>query len=565
MKVPRLTGRALTAARLAAEAPGSSAALREVMKRSLGIDRLASLPDAFRDDVPAEARPLQAAPPRRWEDAGLGAPPVRDWPRPSVAYAAAYRRGATTPLRVAERALSALEALAAERPCMNIAVATSREATLRDADASTARHAAGRPRGLLDGVPLLVKDEFDVEGLPTTLGSPCGPQPPAPRDAAVVARLRQAGAVFLCKTVLTEWGMSPIGNSVHQRMPHNPHHKERAAGGSSTGSAVGVALGLAPLAASGDGGGSIRAPAALNGVFGIKPTFGRVSRAGDGFKGSVAHAGPIASSTADLARFLDAVASEPDPDDDLTAWAPPPPPGGFGARLGAGVRGLRIGVDEAEWRDASTPVASVCWGALRALEREGATLVDVEIPLARHAASIGYLVIGPESLAAFQRAWREQRGLISEDLRVTFSLLSGVTALEQIDAARLRAGMRREVARALAGVDVLALPTTAITAPRYAQAEEGRAFLDPIALDGMCRFAFLGNLTGLPAGTAPVGVDAERLPIGLQILGDAWDEAAVLAVLAHLERSELASARRPPGAIDLLELLDPIESKERSR
>ncbi|WP_437600029.1 amidase [Sorangium sp. So ce590] len=552
MKVPRLTGRALTAARLAAEAPGSSVALRNVLKRTMGIDRLSSLPDAWRDEVPAQARPIQAAAPRSWDDAGLGALPLRDWPRTSLAYAAAYRRGATTPRRVAERALSEIDALAAQRPCMNIAVAAAREATLRDADAATARHAAGRARGPLDGVPFLVKDEFDVEGLPTTLGSRCGPLSPAPRDAAVVARLRQAGAVFLCKTVLTEWGMSPIGNSVHQRMPHNPHHSGRAAGGSSTGSAVGVALGLAPLAAGGDGGGSIRTPAALNGVFGIKPTFGRVSRAGDGFKGSVAHAGPIACSAADLALFLDTVASEPDPDDDLTAWAPPPPPGGFGALLGAGVRGLRIGVDEAEWRDASIPVASVCRGALRELEREGAVLVDVQIPIARYAAQIGYLVIGPESLAAHERAFREQRDLISEDLRVTFSVLSGVTAREQRDAARLRAGMRRDVARALAGVDVLALPTTAITAPRYLQAEEERAFLDPAALDGLCRFAFLANLTGLPAGTAPVGSDAERLPIGLQIVGDAWDEAAVLAVLAHLERSELAVAPRPPGGIDLL-------------
>ncbi|AUX28058.1 MULTISPECIES: amidase [Sorangium] len=552
MKVPRLTGRALTAARLAAEAPGSSAALRKVLKRALGIDRLSSLPDAWRDDIPAQARPIQAAAPRRWGDAALGALPRRDWPRTSLAYAAAYRHGAVDPRRVAERALSEIDALAAQRPCMNIAVAAAREAALRDAYAAAARHAAGRARGPLDGVPFLVKDEFDVEGLPTTLGSRCGPLEPAPRDAAVVARLRQAGAVLLCKTVLTEWGMSPLGNNVHQRMPHNPHHSERAAGGSSTGSAVGVALGLAPLAAGGDGGGSIRTPAALNGIFGLKPTFGRVSRAGDGFKGSVAHAGPIACSAADLALFLDAVASEPDPDDDLTAWAPPPPPGGFGALLGAGVRGLRIGVDEAEWRDASVPIASACRGALRALEREGAVLVDVQIPIARYAAQIGYLVIGPESLEAHQRAFREQRDLISEDLRVTFSVLSGVTARERRDAARLRAGMRREVARALAGVDVLALPTTAITAPRYQQAEEGRAFLDPAALEGVCRFAFLANLTGLPAGTAPVGIDAERLPIGLQIIGDAWDEAAVLAVLAHLERSELAVAPRPPGGIDLL-------------
>src|ERR1700679_2010541 len=127
--------------------------------------------------------------------------------------------------------------------------------------------------------------------------------------------------------------MSPIGGNVNAAMPHNAHDTSRAPGGSSSGSAVGVALGVAPLALGGDGGGSIRIPAALNGVFGIKPTLGRVSRAGDGFKGCVAHAGPLASSTADLVPFLDAAASSPDAADELTAWAPPAPEGGFGSLL----------------------------------------------------------------------------------------------------------------------------------------------------------------------------------------------------------------------------------------
>ena len=167
---------------------------------------------------------------------------------------------------MAERALQEVERLAGLRPSMNISIAQDRDATLRDADAASARWAAGAPAGPFDGVPFLVKDEFDVAGLPTSLGVRCQPQPLAERDATPVARLRAAGAVFVCKTVLTEWGMSPLGNNVQFAMPHNAHDTTRAAGGSSTGSAVGVALGVAPFATGGDGGGSIRIPAALNGI-----------------------------------------------------------------------------------------------------------------------------------------------------------------------------------------------------------------------------------------------------------------------------------------------------------
>jgi Asp-tRNA(Asn)/Glu-tRNA(Gln) amidotransferase A subunit family amidase len=553
MKPPRLSGAALTAARIAAETPGTDVAIREIMKRGLGLEQLATLPEAWRDELPLDARPLQAGEARRWGNAGLGALPVRAWPRPTAAYAAAFREGRSTPLKVAERALRALDALAERRPCMNIVVARDAESTRREADAATTRLAGSHAIGPLDGVPFLVKDEYDVRGLPTTLGSRCSPATPAAHDATAVARLRRGGAVFLAKTVLTEWGMSPIGGNVNQQMPHNAHHGDRAPGGSSTGSAVGVAMGLAPIATAGDGGGSIRIPAALNGVFGIKPTFGRVSRGGDGFKGSVAHCGPIACSTTDLALFLNAVSTEHDEGDALTAWAPPPPAGGFGCMLGASVRGLRIGVDQDEWRDASDPVARACREALRGLERDGAILVEVRMPLARHAARIGYMTIGPESLTGHRREWLEQRELITEDVRLVFAILSGITALEQLDAQRLRAGLRREVRNVLRGVDVLAMPTTAITAPRYTEADATTSFSDSVSLDGLCRYAFLANLTGLPAGTAPVGADSDGLPIGLQILGDAWDEAAVLGVLAHLERSEIARVPRPIGAIDLLD------------
>lgn len=151
--------------------------------------------------------------------------------------------------------------------------------------------------------------------------------------------------------------------------------------------------------------------------------------------------------------------------------------------------------------------------ALRALEREGAILETIAIPLAKHAPAIGYLSIGPEALSSHRSSWLEKRGLMNDALRVSFA---------------------------------------AIPPPRYTEEDAKTSFSDSAALDGVCRFAFFANLTGLPAATAPVAWDPDGLPIGLQLVGDAWDEAGVLGALAHMERAEIAVVRRADGAFDLV-------------
>lgn len=550
MKPPRLRGRALMVARVAAES--GSSLLANALKGTLGIDKLRELPADVRGEVPMSARPIRAkAEPRALGDEGLGHIKEHAFPPGARAFARAFADEKTSPIAVAERALHALDKLRSDRD-LNVLTVDTRSIAIADARASTERWKERRTRGPLDGVPFLVKDEFDVEGTATTLGSKAESTAPKSADATPVARLRSAGAICLGKTVLTEWGMSPLGQNLHQTMPHNAHHRNRVPGGSSTGSAVGVALGLAAIALGGDGGGSIRIPASLNGVFGIKPTFGRVSRAGDGFKGSVAHAGPLGASVTDLAVALDITASEQDPADELTAWAPPPPKGGFGCRIGAGVRGLRIGVAETEWEDAAPDVAKAGKQALAELERAGAILVPTRMPIAKVAAPIGYFSIGCESLAATRDLANADRSKLGDDLRISYAVIAGITAAEYLDAQRLRTALRHEMANILRGVDVVALPTTATTAPVMEDVDRFGTFSDPTALDAMCRFAFLGNLTGLPGATAPVGADVDGLPIGLQILGDAWDEHVVLGVLAHLERVGVAIPKRSPFAIDLL-------------
>ena len=220
--------------------------------------------------------------------------------------------------------------------------------------------------------------------------------------------------------------------------------------------------------------------------------------------------------------------------------------------LGRGVKDLSIGVPEAEWSRAHGEVAAAGKKALDALAREGARLVPIELSMAAHAAAIGYLTIAVEARAALREVELAHWDELGNDLKVFLSGVDGFVADDYVDAQRLREKLREEAQAALRAVDVIALPTTATTAPTITDAEARSGIIDTLALDAACRFAFLGNLTGLPAASAPVGKDGAGLPIGLQILGDAWDEACVLQVLAHLERIGAASSPKPRGAIDLL-------------
>jgi len=543
---PRLSGRALQGIVRLSRTTAGKRLLYQVFRSDLRIGQLEQLPDGLFGGMPIDNRPVAGRPPRQAADAGLPLP-APPWSGSSESLAQAFREGKTTPREVADRALEAARALASRRPSVGPLMATCEERTRRDADASTARWRSGKPLGPLDGVPIVVKEEMAIAGLPTRGGSDLSDATPASADCTFVARLSAQGAIVLGQTPMTEYGMTPLGFNPKRTMPRNPHATDRVAGGSSTGSAVAVATGLVPLALGGDGGGSIRIPSSLCGVFGIKPTWGRVSRAGDIFGGTVAHIGPIASSVVDLARSLE-IASGSDPADLQTKLAPHREAGTFERALSRGVRGMRIGVVDGEWAEATPPVARAGREALRALEKDGAVLVDLRLQLAKWAAPIGYLVIGVESRAE-QRENIESGAAFTRDLAISWSVLGQMSATEYSSAQRLRAGLRDEVARAFGDVDLLALPAAAAPATRVTDAEFDGGFLDARALDGCCRFMFLGNLTGCPALSAPVGLDEARLPLGLQLVGDAWDEATVLAAAAHLERTGAARVEKPLASV----------------
>ncbi|MEO8796325.1 MAG: amidase family protein, partial [Polyangiaceae bacterium] len=173
------------------------------------------------------------------------------------------------------------------------------------------------------------------------------------------------------------------------------------------------------------------------------------------------------------------------------------------------------------------------------------------IEMLRHAAAIGYATIGLEARGALRDHWKRFADRMSPDLQILMGSLGEVTAADYVDAQRLRSGLRKEVARLFGDVDLLALPSMVSTALEASDAEMKSGFVDSRGLDSACRFMFLANLTGLPAISIPVGHDKNRLPIGLQLVGDAWDEATVLAASAHLERIGVAKSTRPEISVDV--------------
>jgi aspartyl-tRNA(Asn)/glutamyl-tRNA(Gln) amidotransferase subunit A len=548
----RISGRALGALVTAVRKTPARLPLTRLLRAQLGIDALRALAPEDRAPLPFSHAPLAARAHHQRTSEELALPLPSSWPRPVASFAESYRNGRANPLEVVTRSLAHARHLAGRVPTLGPLCGYDDEQALRAAQESARRLAEGNARSEFEGVPIAIKEEIDTRGFVTRMGSNCLRRAVCSTDAVAVQRLRAAGAIVIGQTPMTEFGLSPLGANTHRHMPRNPHDARRLPGGSSSGSAVAVATGVTPLSVGCDGGGSIRIPAALCGVFGLKPTYGRVPQTGHGLPGatSVVHLGPLGASTRDLASFLE-YASGSDAGDPASFGAPFSGPGAFTRALGRGVRGLRIGIDEDDWASLADDVAGPGREALDALERSGAVLVGVKLRLAPFAAPIGYLTIGVEAFTAMSEIRAHHLDELGQDMQLFLTGLETFRPDDYVDAQRIRAKVRLELAEALRQVDVLALPATAVSAPPVSDDEARSGFIDPPLLDAMCRFAFLANVTGVPAGVAPVGSDKNGMPVGVQILGDAWDEACVLQVLAHLERIGAAQVRRPGSDVGL--------------
>lgn len=463
----------------------------------------------------------------------------------------AYRAGRRTPEAVAEALLAAVARLDEGAAPLRAVVAQNADDVRQQARASTARWRAGTPQGPLDGVPVGIKDELDQAGYPTQVGTRMlGPQPAA-ADATTVARLRAAGALLFGKLNMHEIGMGVTGLNPHYRPARNPYDPQRATGGSSSGPAAAVAAGLGPIALGADGGGSIRIPAGLCGVFGLKCTFGRVSEHGAfPLCWSVAHVGPLAATARDLALGY-AVLAGPDAHDFSSTAQPAVALPDLEASDLQDLSGLRLGIFRPWFEDAEGPVVAACRAAVDGLVARGATVVDIEIPELDLLRTAHLITIASEMLTGLAPWYRTHRRQFGHDVRLNLALTRRLAGADYVHAQRLRPRFDRHFAAALARCDVIVTPTTPITAPLLPAGALRTGLSDLGLVDAIMRYAPAANLTGLPAVTCPVGYDASGLPIGLQLMAGAWQEARLLRLAAVVE--SFVERRAPSVRVRLLD------------
>ncbi len=470
-------------------------------------------------------------------------------PAPSaVAVRDAILAGSIT---VEETCRRALERIEAANGALNAFLHVNPDAALARARALDAGRGQAGP---LHGIPIAIKDNIAVRGMPATAGSRMLESYVPPYDATVVQRLEAAGAVIIGKTNCDEFAMGSSTEHSAFGPTRNPLAADRIPGGSSGGSAAAVAAGLAPLALGSDTGGSIRQPAACCGVVGVKPTYGRVSRWGlIAFASSLDQIGPIATSVADAALVLDVLCGS----DSRDATSAARPDEIFSAALDGHIEGLRIGVPRHILEEGLDPeVAGAFEASLKTLAALGADVKTVTLPHSRYAIPVYYLVATAEAssnLARYDgvRYGRRAAGVASvrqmyERTRSggfgaevkrrimlgTFVLSQGYYDAYYLKAQQVRTLIRRDYDAAFADVDLVATPTSPTPAFKL-----GERNADPIQMYLADVFTVAAPLAGLPALSVPCGVTRDRLPVGLHLTGRAWEEATMLKAADAFERS----------------------------
>jgi aspartyl-tRNA(Asn)/glutamyl-tRNA(Gln) amidotransferase subunit A len=436
-----------------------------------------------------------------------------------------YRSRSLSPVEVARAVLARIAQL---EPRINAMVLTDEEGALAVARQSEERWMRGEPIGALDGVPATVKDLVDLAGFPTRRGSLVTDPAPRPEDAPSVAALKRAGAVIIGKTTTTEFGWKSPGDCPHTGITRNPRNLAHTPGGSSSGAGAAAAAGYGPLHIGTDAGGSIRIPAAWSGVVGVKPSFGRVPQWPLGAFGPVAVAGPMARSVTDAALMLSAMAGF----DWRDPFSLPDPPRDLSAGLEDGVAGLRVGILRRPGFEA--PATDAMWQAVEraaeALRVQGAQVTEAEVEV-------------PDTRKIFVRVWglalarlaelvpADRHALLDRGILRVRDLARDLSPTAYLEAEALRVEVAHRLAKLHAEeFDVLLSPCVPDVAPR-ADALMDRP--EELLWSAWAPWTFTYNLSRQPAASVPAGLDANGLPLAVQVAAALYrDDLALLAARA---------------------------------
>ena len=444
----------------------------------------------------------------------------------AVSIAHAIRGGEITAKAVVTECL---EQITARNQALNCFTAVTAETALAEAEKIDQLIAQGKNPGALAGVPFAVKNLYDIAGLTTLAGSKINAEnPPATQDATAVAKLKQAGAILVGALNMDEYAYGFVTENSHYGTTHNPHDPTRIAGGSSGGSAAAVAARLVPLTLGSDTNGSIRVPASLCGVLGLKPTYGRLSRAGVAlFASSFDHVGPFARSVRDLATAFDLLQG-PDERDPICTNRPPElclP------QLNQGVEGLQIAVADGYFAQGAEPEA------LEAVAQVAQTLkvtASVTIPEAQRARAAAYIITAVEGANLHLANLRSRAQDFDPATRDRFLAGTLIPATWYIQSQRFRQWYRDRVREIFQKVDVILAPTTPCVAPRIGQKTMVIAGKETLIRPHLGLFTQPLSFIGLPVISVPIHHPGS-LPLGVQIIAAPYNEALILRVAAELE------------------------------
>ncbi|APR37231.1 amidase [Paraburkholderia sp. SOS3] len=460
----------------------------------------------------------------------------------SIAAAAKLiRRGEVSPTELLE---SSLQAIGQHNGTLRAFISVNEASAKKAAAAAELMLSAGYDLGPLHGIPLGIKDNIGIRGERTTAGSRILEDWHPDKDATVIAKLKQAGAVFVGKTNMHEFAWGGTSANPHYGHVRNPWDTGKFPAGSSGGSGAAVAAGLCYGALGTDTGGSIRLPSAINGVVGLRPTYGRVSNSGIvPLAWTMDTAGPMTRTVEDCALVFNAIAGS-DPTDPATASVPVDD---YLSRMSVGVRGLRIGIVPRYFFSHIQPdVKRAVEQALKTFEALGAHLVEVDIKHIEGNISAQLTIESAEPSTYHQKSLRERPGDFGEDVRTLLEVGEMLLATHYLQAQRYRSLLRNEFLEAFRRVDVFICPTLPFTATALGETsvviENG---VEEDMLSAIMQFTGVASLTGLPSLNVPCGFDSGGLPVGMQIIGAPFTESHLFSVGHAFQCATDFHTRRP--------------------